>query len=128
MVEEDKDARLQNDVSYKKFSALHTNPYLNTAAVAAEAAVAAAGAAAFAPANHYIQALNGGPQMWAASRPGWDHSLLQNMLGGGMATLGNNPAALAAMANGAAHGIHLNHNPAMPTVDKTKIPQVKTKS
>ena len=129
LVEEDKDARLQNDVSYKKFATLHTNPYLNSAAVAAEAAVAA-NAAAFAPSNPYLQALNTNPWLTATTasthRPGLDYGLLQNVFNGGLTATtlaATSPVATAAaMANGTTHGVHLHHS--LPTVDKTNMPQV----
>ena len=103
MVEEDKDARLQNDVSYKKFATLH-NPYI-TSATAGVAATAAAFTTPAAAANPYLS-FNGATPAWATrAAAGWENGL---MFGPVATTVANtagpsqhvqlNPTAAAAMA------------------------------
>ena len=120
LVEEDKDARLQNDVSYKKFATVH-NPYITsaTAGVAATASAFTTSAAAAAAANPYIS-FNGGSPAWAARAAGWENGLMPGMFA---------PVATT-VASTAGPSQHVQINPttaaAVAAAEKAKtVPQVR---
>ena len=120
LVEEDKDARLQNDVSYKKFATVH-NPYITsaTAGVAATASAFTTSAAAAAAANPYI-GFNGGTPAWAARAAGWENGLMPGMFA---------PVATT-VASTAGPSQHVQINPttaaAVAAAEKAKtVPQVR---
>lgn len=109
LVEEDKDARLQNDVSYKKFATLTHNPYMSSATAGA-AAAAATGAFATA-ANPYGLTASTPWAARAAAAAGWENGLVGGMFGQQISsTLPSGPGPSQAAA------IQLNHSSAVAAV------------
>ena len=116
MVEEDKDARLQNDVSYKKFATIH-NPYITSAA----ASVAATANCAFttqANPNPYI-GFNGAAPAWAARAAGWENGLMQGMFGPVATTVANSAGPSQHVQQ-----LHQHTAAAVAAAEKAKAPQV----
>ncbi|XP_063688290.1 insulin-like growth factor 2 mRNA-binding protein 3 [Bolinopsis microptera] len=117
LVEEDKDARLQNDVSYKKFATIH-NPYITSAA----ASVAATANCAFttqANPNPYL-GFTGAAPAWAARAAGWENGLMQGMFGPVATTVGNSAGPSQHVQQ-----LHQHTAAAVAAAEKAKAPQVQ---